>query len=145
MNPNNNIALFLDFDGTLAEIQPNPNATTIDTNAKDALQQLVARQKIFLAIISGRQIYDVRNRLGIEKNVTFSGNHGMEVIFTNGTEFHYPITPEMASNCTKLKSILRNEVSKSHVSHFVCFSFEICVDECHRNVCKYVIISVCNK
>lgn len=54
-------------------------------------------------------MYDVRKRVGID-NATYSGNHGMEIVFNNKTEFHYPITAEMYANCLKLKSILTTQV-----------------------------------
>lgn len=109
MKPDDSIALLLDYDGTLAEINPNPNFTEIRPESKKALQQLVTLPNIFLAIISGRTVSNVRNKAGIE-NVTYSGNHGMEILFTNNTEYHYPISSEIYKNCTKLRNILTAEV-----------------------------------
>lgn len=80
--------------------------------AKEALEQLDVRPNYLLAIISGRPMYNVRSRVGID-NATYSGNHGMEIIFTNKTEFHYPITAEMYANVTKLKHIISTEVRNS--------------------------------
>ncbi|XP_055326284.1 trehalose-phosphate phosphatase-like [Sitodiplosis mosellana] len=105
IKPDDSIALLSDFDGTLGRICPNSVLTAIEPAAKDALEQLVKRSNTFTGIISGRPMADVRKRVGID-NCTYSGKHGMEIVFTNKTEFHYPITPELYANCTKLKSIL---------------------------------------
>lgn len=109
MKPDERIALLLDYDGTLAEINPNPNFTEIRPESKKALQQILTLPNLFLAIISGRTVPNVREKVGIE-NVTFSGNHGLEILFTNNTEYHYPISSEIYKNCTKLKTILITEV-----------------------------------
>lgn len=98
----------------MAKINPNPSLTAIEPKSKQALEQLNARSNIFLAIISGRPMYNVRKRVGID-NATYSGNHGMEILFTNKTEFHYPITAEMYANCLKLKSILTTQVRQFHL------------------------------
>lgn len=114
INPADSIALLSDFDGTLAKINPNPLLTVIEPKSKQALEQLDTRLNMLLGIISGRPMYDVRKRVGID-NATYSGNHGMEIVFTNKTEFHYPITAEMYANCLKLKSILTTRVRKFYM------------------------------
>lgn len=110
IKPDDSIALLSDFDGTLARINPNPYLTVIEPAAKDALEQLVTRPNIFPGIISGRPMYNVKKLVGLD-NCTYSGNHGMEIVFANKTEFHYPITAEMFANVTKLKNILYTKVT----------------------------------
>ncbi|XP_031623590.1 probable trehalose-phosphate phosphatase C isoform X2 [Contarinia nasturtii] len=108
IKPDDSVALLSDFDGTLSIINPIPALTTIIPEAKDALDQLVTRSNILIGIISGRPMYNVRTKVGID-NATYAGNHGMEIVFANHTEFHYPITPEIYENCTKLRNILQTE------------------------------------
>lgn len=116
INPiDDNIALLSDFDGTLARINPIPDLTSITPESKEALEQLITRRNILVGIISGRPMFDVKRRVGID-NATYSGNHGMEILFTNKTEFHYPIPPEVYANCTKLKTIISTKV-KSILIH----------------------------
>lgn len=109
INPSNQIAVLTDFDGTIAEIQPDPSTTTIKPESKSALEQLVTRPNVLTAVISGRPMYNVRARVGL-KNITYSGNHGMEIVFPNATEYHHQITPEMYENCLELKAILNEKV-----------------------------------
>lgn len=109
INPSDRIAVLTDFDGTIAEIQPDPSTTTIKPASKAALEQLVTRPNVFTGVISGRPMYNVRARVDL-KNITYSGNHGMEILFPNGTEYHHQITPEMYENCLELKAILNEKV-----------------------------------
>lgn len=103
--------MLLDFDGTLGEIQPNPALTKIDADAKRYLDTLATHRNVFVAVISGRRVNDVRHRVDID-SFTYSGNHGMEIAFANGTEYHYPIGAEVYRNCTALKAILLDEVTE---------------------------------
>lgn len=99
------LGLLLDFDGTLAPINANPLLTTIDPNSERLLHLLAQNPNIFIAVISGRRSPDVKRRVGIQ-NITYSGNHGLEIIFANQTNYQYPISPEILTNCTNLKNSL---------------------------------------
>lgn len=50
------IALFLDFDGTLVEIAPVPDAVTVDRRVGPALETLRGRLGGALALVSGRPV-----------------------------------------------------------------------------------------
>ncbi|HET9643270.1 MAG TPA: trehalose-phosphatase, partial [Burkholderiaceae bacterium] len=47
-------ALFLDFDGTLVEIAPRPDAVAVEPGLPPVLQAVAARLHGALAILSGR-------------------------------------------------------------------------------------------
>ncbi|WP_244618267.1 trehalose-phosphatase [Rhodoferax sediminis] len=52
-------ALFLDFDGTLAELAPQPDAVQVAADLVPTLTQLAARLNGALAIVSGRPLTDL--------------------------------------------------------------------------------------
>lgn len=139
MKPDDSIVFLTDFDGTLGDINPDAKLTKIRPEAKVALEELYTRPNYFLGVISGRGMFDVQRRVGID-NITYSGNHGMEILFPNKTEFHYPITSEMVKNCSKLKTIIENEVcatkvKRSKISYFETFFFQnISVCQCFRGM-----------
>lgn len=77
-------ALLLDYDGTLADIQPHPNMTYMTDYTKEALVNISTNPSVFLAIISGRGVDDVRKKVDIA-DMVFAGNHGLEILYPNGT------------------------------------------------------------
>lgn len=101
--------LLSDFDGTLSDINANSNLTTIRPEAKAALEHLQIKSNFFVGFISGRGMFNLKHKIGLE-DVTYSGNHGFEILFPNNTAFYYPIPPEMSRNRTKIKRIIENEV-----------------------------------
>ena len=74
--------LFLDFDGTLSPIVSDPGAARLVDGAAEALE-LVA-EVCPVAILSGRDLADVRNRVGIP-NLWYAGSHGFEMTGPDGT------------------------------------------------------------
>lgn len=67
--------LAFDFDGTLAPIVPRPQDARIPSRVAARLGELA--QRLPLAIVTGRQVDDVRGRLGFEPTFLV-GNHGAE-------------------------------------------------------------------
>lgn len=71
-------AIFLDFDGTLAEIGPDPDAIRLPHGTPEALDRLAARLGGALAILSGRDLRDLARRT--PSGVWRLGGHGLEVL-----------------------------------------------------------------
>lgn len=76
--------LMLDFDGTLSSIVPSPDKAKIYPLAKIALQKLLKHKNIIVAIVSGRALKDVKNKVGI-KGLIYAGSHGLEWQIGNKT------------------------------------------------------------
>ena len=57
------IALFLDFDGTLAPFRPRPEEVRLPPSTRQVLQRLVRRPSLRVWVISGRRRADVRGRI----------------------------------------------------------------------------------
>ncbi|GAY13514.1 trehalose-phosphatase [Mycobacterium sp. shizuoka-1] len=75
-------ALFFDFDGTVSEIVGDPAAATLVPGADKALQALAALYPV--AVLSGRDLADVRARVGIP-GLWYAGSHGFEMVAPDGT------------------------------------------------------------
>ena len=72
--------LFLsDYDGTLAEFDPDPTIPRPTPRTAELLCRLAARPDITLGIVSGRRISDLRTRTQLPTRVYFAGLHGMEI------------------------------------------------------------------
>ncbi|MBI4442559.1 MAG: trehalose-phosphatase [Acidobacteria bacterium] len=68
------IALFIDFDGTLAPIRRWPKQVRLERNVRGLLE-VVAKSDATLGVISGRRITDVRTRVGLG-GIWYVGVHG---------------------------------------------------------------------
>jgi trehalose 6-phosphate phosphatase len=80
-------AVFYDFDGTLSEIVEDPDAARLVDGAADALTSLSAACPV--AILSGRDLADVRERIGLP-GLWYAGSHGFELTGPDGTHHQNP-------------------------------------------------------
>jgi trehalose-phosphatase len=71
------VALFLDFDGTLAPTRSRPEQVFLDLSTRQSLARLARHARLTLWIVSGRRRADVRRRVGV-KNIGYLGLHGWE-------------------------------------------------------------------
>ena len=74
--------LFLDYDGTLSPIVSDPDAATLVDGAAEALELVAAACPV--AILSGRDLADIRTRVGIP-GIWYAGSHGFELTGPDGT------------------------------------------------------------
>jgi len=72
------LALFLDFDGTLAEIAERPELASIPEELKQLLERAQAQLDGALAVVSGRTIADL-DRLLAPLRPAAAGIHGLEL------------------------------------------------------------------
>lgn len=83
--PNKNpLLLFLDYDGTLAEIVADPDKAVLSDSMSKLLTQLSSMDNIHLVIVTGRSIEKVRSFIANHKDIHFAGNHGIEIEFAGG-------------------------------------------------------------
>ena len=72
------VTLCLDFDGTLAPIVEDPDAATVPPATASALEALLDRPGVEVAVVSGRGLEDLRERVPVE-GCALAGNHGLEI------------------------------------------------------------------
>lgn len=77
------LLLASDFDGTLAGIRDEPDAVVIDPEALEVLGSAASDPLVALAIVSGRDLSDLRPRLG-GLRAWMSGSHGQELVDPDG-------------------------------------------------------------
>lgn len=85
-------ALFLDFDGTLAELGPSPDAIRLDPETAEALGRLAGLLDGALVLISGRDLRDLAKRT--PDGLWRAGGHGLEVLAPGGDVPGAPPGPE---------------------------------------------------
>lgn len=69
----------MDFDGTLAEFDVDPAATTLPESRQVLLQSLAQRADISAGVVSGRRVADLRERVPSASTLFFAGLHGLEI------------------------------------------------------------------
>ena len=79
------LALLLDYDGTLSPIAPHPDLATLPPETRAVLERLARLPDVFIAVVSGRGVNNVRDMVGIQ-GITYAGNHGLEIIHPDGTK-----------------------------------------------------------
>ncbi|XP_058058283.1 uncharacterized protein LOC131209273 [Anopheles bellator] len=109
IKPGDRLALLLDYDGTLAELTSHPNLTQMSSEMRQALGNIADSGKAFVAVISGRDVDGVKAKIGLE-NIIYSGNHGLEVLYPNGTRHNQGIPANVADNFDKMIDHLNREV-----------------------------------
>lgn len=125
------LAILLDYDGTLAPIAPHPDMAIIPNETKRVLEHLANCPDAYVAIISGtwllpilsqlrflsnsvagRGVNNVKSMVGID-NITYAGNHGLEIVHPDGTKFTHPMPTEFEGKISELVHRLQ-EVACSH-------------------------------
>jgi trehalose-phosphatase len=75
------LAVFLDYDGTLTPIVSRPDQAVLTDSTRAILRALAAKMPV--AILSGRDLEDVRKRVAIDAMV-YAGSHGFDIAGPRG-------------------------------------------------------------
>src|SRR6266436_355957 len=73
---NRQLAVFLDYDGTLTPIVSHPEKALLSDSTRQTLQALAMQAPV--AILSGRDLDDVRQRVKIGA-IVYAGSHGFDI------------------------------------------------------------------
>lgn len=90
------IALFLDFDGTLARLRPRPEQVLLHGSVRRVLSVLARCPRFRICVISGRRLDDVRSRIGVSR-IQYLGLHGWEGAGEGLTEETARAIPQLRS------------------------------------------------
>lgn len=101
----NQSAIFLDFDGTLVDLQPTPDAVVVTEQLRNLLTTLDNQTNHSLAIISGRSIESLDKLLCLP-SLLMGGSHGMQFRRTpfGDIVIHPSVTPlsdKLMAQCKK--------------------------------------------
>jgi trehalose 6-phosphate phosphatase len=75
------LAIFLDYDGTLTPIVSHPKKAVLSDSMRQTLQALAMKASV--AILSGRELEDVRKRVAID-GIVYAGSHGFDITGPRG-------------------------------------------------------------
>lgn len=99
------LLVLLDYDGTLTPIVDHPAQAQLAPETRQVLVGLAGRPATSVAVISGRSLGDVRDRVALP-GLVYAGNHGMEI---QGPAFHYlnPIATACRDHLREIADILQ--------------------------------------
>jgi trehalose 6-phosphate synthase/phosphatase len=100
------VALFLDYDGTLAPITRHPSEASMEESMRAVLEACVRREDTEVTIVSGRALADIRAHLPLER-VTYAANHGLEIDGPGLEPFVHPDLHLFAERSRALAEALR--------------------------------------
>src|SRR5437762_2412041 len=101
--PSGRVAVFLDYDGTLTPIVSHPKDAWLADSMRQTLQELAAQTPV--AILSGRDLDDVRQRAGID-DIVYAGSHGFDIAGPHG------LRRQMATEFLPKLDTVENELHK---------------------------------
>jgi trehalose-phosphatase len=77
------LAIFLDYDGTLTPIVSHPEKAFLSDSTRQTLRALAMQAPV--AILSGRELEDVRKRVAID-GIVYAGSHGFDIAGPRGLQ-----------------------------------------------------------
>lgn len=76
--PDRASALFFDFDGTLVDLAPRPDAVSVEPQVPELLARLGALVGGAVAVVSGRPLAEIDHHLPLPQRLSVAGVHGAE-------------------------------------------------------------------
>ncbi len=101
-------AVFLDYDGTLTPIVERPELAAMPEETRNIVNSLASR--IPVAVISGRDLQDVRSLVGIE-GLFYAGSHGFEIDGPGGWHLELEEVRECLPKLDEAERKLREELA----------------------------------
>ena len=85
MGPTRHLVLVLDYDGTLVPIESRPHLARADAGLAELLDRLAAHPRVWVTVVSGRGLDDLRDVLGSTGRLSLFAEHGGVVAWPDGT------------------------------------------------------------
>ena len=105
------LLLLLDFDGTLCEFDPDPQRVQLPRERQVLLDRIA--EEATVALVSGRQLADVRSRCGLQAPAWYAGLHGLEITGP-GEDFAHPGVAHAASLMHALSAAIAADLTSLH-------------------------------
>jgi trehalose-phosphatase len=101
------VLLCLDYDGTISEIVRDPATARPVAGVPETLAELAPRRdRITLAIVSGREVAKLREMFSVPSGIALSGLHGLELVDFDGREEIVCGARESANDLEKVRKWL---------------------------------------
>lgn len=102
------VVVFLDYDGTLTPIVSHPEDAVLSKDMKKRL--MILASQCTAAIISGRGIEDIRERVGID-SIYYAGSHGFEIAGPEGLKMEHEKAGDFLPVLDEAEKSLKEQVA----------------------------------
>ncbi len=102
------LAVFLDYDGTLTPIVARPELAVLADDMRRTLHSLA--QSCTVAIVSGRGLADVQRLVGLD-SLIYAGSHGFEIHDPKGGKLHHEEGREFVPLIAKAAETLKTRLA----------------------------------
>jgi len=99
-----NLRVFLDYDGTLADFAPTPDTILPDNELISLMQKMVDCSGIFPAVISGRRLAHIQKLLPVS-GLLIGGTYGLEMQLPNGQLYNPLVYKEVRATIEQIISL----------------------------------------
>ena len=114
------VLLCLDYDGTISEIVRDPAAARPVAGVPETLAELALRRdRIALAIVSGREVAKLREMLSVPSGIALSGLHGLELVDFDGRDQQVRIAGPLAEYLVVDHNLVFCLLQFHHLAEFV--------------------------
>jgi len=121
---NRRVALFLDYDGTLTPIVRRPEMAILSGEMRETVRR--AAEKFFVAVVSGRDLEDVRNLVGIP-SLCYAGSHGFDISGPKGKHLEYQKGGDIQPELKKAEKEIETRVKTVRGAHVESKKFSFAV------------------
>lgn len=101
-------ALFLDYDGTLSPIVPDPDKAFLSQENKEIIIRL--SKKIPVSVLSGRDRKDLKSKIKID-SVYYAGSHGFDITGPDNLEMQHESEKEVIPSLDSAEKNLSRKLS----------------------------------
>lgn len=98
--------LFLDYDGTLTPIVPNPDDAIISDEMKSVIKNCAT--KFTVAAVSGRDMDDLKQKINLDELI-YAGSHGFRISGPDGLYHEHEKTIEILPHLDKVEKLLKQK------------------------------------
>lgn len=102
-------AVFLDYDGTLTPIVARPELAVLSDKMKETVEQL--GRYCTVAIMSGRDLQDVRKLVGIDR-LFYAGSHGFDITGPRGVQMEFQKGKEFLPVLDRVEQELKKQLGE---------------------------------
>jgi trehalose 6-phosphate phosphatase len=117
-------AFFLDYDGTLTPIVRRPELAVLSEEMRQTVR--TASKKYFVAVISGRDLADVKKLVGLP-SLGYAGSHGFDISGPEGKHLEYQKGGDFLPHLKKAERQLKSRIQSIEGAHVESKKFSFAV------------------